>query len=64
MDATTVTLTAATTEIAGLLMWLKCWGLEPMKNRILEVSLVQKGGLLQHWDRTRGQKGLHWGCEE
>ena len=32
--------------------------------RILQTSLVQKGGFIKAWDRTLGQKELHWGCEE
>ena len=35
------------------------------QERILEVSLVQNGGLLKHGYRTHGQKELlPWGCEE
>lgn len=31
---------------------------------ILETSLLRKGGLLKHRDRTPGQKERHWGREE
>ena len=35
------------------------------QERILEMSLVQNGGLLKHRDRTSGQKELlPGGCEE
>ena len=34
------------------------------KERILEASLVQKGGFIKDGDTTLGQKELHWGCEE
>ena len=34
------------------------------QERILETSLVQKGGFIKAQGRTRGQKELHWGHEE
>ena len=47
----------------GVLEW--CWGARANgQERILEMSLVQKGDFIKARDRTRGQKELHWGCEE
>lgn len=31
---------------------------------LIEMSLVQKGGLIKAWGQDHGQKELYWGHEE
>ena len=43
---------------------MKCWGSGANgQEKILGTSSMQKKhGFITAWDRTLGQKELHWGC--